>query len=137
MTIATPTPAQEQQVTIGRPVPFEILDPPWLEGREQAQLATKGIFGINGARINGVRVETNAYQSDSCADSKIFFSREMNSAQNLSSPARQTGLPMTNWTTPLSSWQWRPRIFHYTWLLTKKPSKPSVYQLIWLPHKVA
>jgi len=44
LALATPAPAQEQQVTIGRPVPFEILDPPWLEGRQRAQLATEGEF---------------------------------------------------------------------------------------------
>jgi len=36
--------AQEKAVTTGRPVPFETLNPPWLEGRKQAQLATAGEF---------------------------------------------------------------------------------------------
>jgi hypothetical protein len=32
--------------TIGRPVPFEILDPPWLEARQQSQLDTVPDFGV-------------------------------------------------------------------------------------------
>jgi len=38
-------PAQAQGV-LGRPVPGEILDPPWLDARRDAQLATVGEFGV-------------------------------------------------------------------------------------------
>jgi len=36
--------AEEDRVTLGRPVPYEILNPPWLDGRAQAQLATADEF---------------------------------------------------------------------------------------------
>jgi hypothetical protein len=36
----TPADAQEQRPVLGRPVPYEIIDPPWLDERGQRQLAT-------------------------------------------------------------------------------------------------
>ncbi len=38
--------SETQPEVLGRPVPFEILDPPWLETRHKAQLATVGEFGV-------------------------------------------------------------------------------------------
>lgn len=41
-----PAAAQESPAVLGRAVPREILDPPWLPGREQAQLKTVADFGV-------------------------------------------------------------------------------------------
>ena len=42
-----PALAQDKSgVTLGRPVPSEILDPPWLDARMQAQLQTANDFGV-------------------------------------------------------------------------------------------
>lgn len=42
---ATGLAAAEPPAVLGRPVPHEILDPPWLDARRQAQLETAGEFG--------------------------------------------------------------------------------------------
>jgi hypothetical protein len=39
--------AEKARSAIGRPVPYTIMDPPWLEARQQAQLKTTGDFGVN------------------------------------------------------------------------------------------
>jgi hypothetical protein len=39
--LAVPAEGQQQRPVLGRAVPYEILDPPWLEDRRQAQLATR------------------------------------------------------------------------------------------------
>lgn len=38
--------ADDSRVTLGRPVPYEILDPPWLAARRDAQLETAKEFGV-------------------------------------------------------------------------------------------
>jgi hypothetical protein len=52
--------AQAPEVpTLGRPVPHEILDPPWLAARQQAQLATADDFGVFvGFRFEDRRAES-------------------------------------------------------------------------------
>jgi hypothetical protein len=39
--------ADEPRVTLGRPVPFEVLDPPWLDARRDAQLEAASDFIAN------------------------------------------------------------------------------------------
>ena len=51
--------AQDAQPVLGRPVPSEILDPPWLEARQAAQLATRDDFGV----FVGFRFEDRLEQS--------------------------------------------------------------------------
>jgi hypothetical protein len=38
--------ADDPPAVLGRPVPYEVLDPPWLEARAAAQLRTAGDFGV-------------------------------------------------------------------------------------------
>jgi hypothetical protein len=45
--VATGGSAADQKTVLGRPVPYEILDPPWLAARAEAQLKTIGEIGVN------------------------------------------------------------------------------------------
>lgn len=55
--------AQEPPAVLGRAVPREILDPPWLPGREEAQLKTAADFGVS----------TDFRFSDQLSESGIIF----------------------------------------------------------------